>query len=168
MATQLIGSPDDGDDTTSGGNYIRAFRYACTATGTLASIKVKVGAACNVKAAIYTDSGGHPNALLSGNATGVAAGGAGWVEVGSLNASVSLGTNYWLLTLEDSSSVRLNSEAFQYEYKAQVYGDLAAWPNPITGMTESDNYKGWIQGWGTAAGGGIPIFMHHYKMMAEA
>ena len=125
--TQLLGTAET-SATYGGANYVSAARFQATWTGTMTTLKIYFGATCNVKTAVYDDSGGLPLNRL-GTVT-QAIGGTGWQSVTGYTVAITSGSYYWLCVISDTNvSLGYKATGGTRRYLAATYGTYA-YPNP--------------------------------------
>jgi hypothetical protein len=145
---RLVGTDTSSTGTFAAG-YIGLSKFIATGTGTVSQIKVYGTAAGNVKAAIYSDSGGQPGTLLNANNNNNAVLASQWNSIPITGTSVTSGTAYWLGTILDTdNAVAKVTSANPYRYKAQPYAGFS-WPGSLTGLSTSDTIYLCIAGWST-------------------
>jgi hypothetical protein len=146
---KLIGA----NDTTATGNddpnYFLLDRFTAEANGTLSQIKIKCGAAGNVKVAIYNDSSGNPGSLRSSLNTSTLVV-SGWNQINITPTAVVSGTPYWLALISDSRCVSYKSTGGTGRYMAASYSGFT-FPTTPSGLSSWTGYH-FIQGWSTGGG----------------
>ena len=117
---------------------VTALKYSVTQTGTLATVSLYTGffGACNISAALYSDSGGKPNTLLSQSSAQAIPASSGWNTLSMPAVAVSPGT-YWLAYQQSAfpgASVPYDYNVFGDSYSfAQNFGAFPATvPTPNT------------------------------------
>ncbi|MFH1226846.1 MAG: hypothetical protein V1701_02945 [Planctomycetota bacterium] len=128
MEKRVLGNTNAGPDA-DGANYLYLTDAVCTDSGIVTKLKVKTGAAGNVRVGLYDNNAGAPNNLLA-QAVTVAAG--DWVTVPITPVPVTAGTTYWLAFCSDTAGATRSGPQLGRitKYKAYAYGVL---PNPAGG-----------------------------------
>ena len=146
--SNLIGADDVASSINFNPNYLALTKWTATASGNLNQVRVKGGAAGNVKVALYADSAGSPGALLAANDTGQAVT-SGWNTINLTSpAAVTSGTAYWLALNSDAACTGYVTGSGTMAYKQATYSGFS-FPNPAgTGFTNGAYYS-IAQGWGT-------------------
>jgi len=146
-SSKLIGANDVAPTTNLAPNYLALTKWTATASGNLNQIKVKCGAAGNVKVAIYADSGGAPGALLAANNAGQAVV-SGWNTINlPSSAPVTSGTVYWLALNSNAACTNYVTGSGTGMYKTLSYS--SSFPNPAGSGFTSGAFFSIAQGWGT-------------------
>ncbi|HEY4300749.1 MAG TPA: DUF4082 domain-containing protein [Candidatus Didemnitutus sp.] len=143
------------DNIYSGGAWINACRFQAGSNLTASTIMAKIGAVTGkYKCAVYSDSGGLPNALIQTTAE-VTAPATGWQSF-TLTAPVTMnsGTFYWLAIWSNDTNARVYYSGTNgtLRWASKTYG---TWPNPISTTGGSNlNYSIYAAG---GAGSGATL-----------
>jgi hypothetical protein len=142
----LLGNSDLGWNTASGAGVFYLQKFTATATGTLRDILVTSYGNTQVKVALYSDTAGVPNALLT--SAGETVIGSGWNAIPVPNVQITSGTAYWLaFNVKDSWIREILNGSGTVLTKTGLYGTFA-FPDPAgTGFTVNNSNYG-IAGWG--------------------
>lgn len=130
----------------SGNGYIRLNSYIASISTLVNIIVAPTSISKAIRVAIYDDSAGDPNNLLSESDEFISiAGGLSYIP---LQKTVHLrqGVTYWLGAQEVSGSdglMQYVGGAVGVKYKAYTYG---AFPDPITGLSSAAGYDQALQG----------------------
>ena len=132
--------------TSDGGASNLVSQSFIASVGILTNIRIRCSGACTLKAAIYSDNSGIPDALLaySDSITAVS----GWNTI-QLRTTCQLvaGTTYWIAFLCSGNYVRRKGDG-NTKYKALAYDQ----PFPATFPAPSSSASDWaIAGWGSPA-----------------
>jgi outer membrane protein assembly factor BamB len=134
--TVLIGDQQvEASDDSDPAGVAEAFRTTATTTGTVTRLSVYVGptsTATRLVAGIYTDSGGHPGALLGQGSISSPTNGA-WNTLTIADAPVTAGGTYWIAVLGPVGSGTLhfrdrrNAGAAETSSAASLSGLPSSW-----------------------------------------
>ncbi len=147
---QLVGTVSTVAGSNEGAGYFCLTKFTATQTGTMARFRVKSAVAGNIKCALYTDSAGSPDALITAMDTGQAVTGSGWEMIKFTPTLITSGTVYWLaFNIGTNGAIKYNNTAGKTTwYKAVAYAGFT-FPNPVgAGFTVDNNYEELIAGWG--------------------
>ena len=162
---KLVGSSPATLTYAQSANYIELERVQAVASGTLKYLKVKSGASCKIKAAIYADSSGSPGALLVASTEQSLTGSTPPVvnTVTMPDLAIVLGTYYWIAHIVDKANGTYgNSDSGTSKYKSQTYSGFS-FPNPAGTGYSSETANWYLEGWGTAPGGSIIPILNQYR-----
>ena len=162
---QLIGSSPASLSYAQSANYIELERVQAVASGTLKYLKVKCGASCKIKTAIYADSSGSPGALLAASTEQSLTGSTPPAEntVTMPDLAIVSGTYYWIAHIVDTAGGTFgNSGSGTSKYKSQTYSGFS-FPNPAGTGYSSETATWSLVGWGTAPGGSIIPILNQYR-----
>jgi hypothetical protein len=151
---KLIGAADTTATGNEDPNYLLLDKFTAEATGSLSQIKIKAGAAGNVKVAIYSDVSGSPGSLLSAVNTGTSVT-TGWNNISITTTTITSGTAYWLALISDSYCMSYKSTGGTGRYKAVSYSSFT-FPTTTSGLSSWTGYH-LVQGWGSTGGDTAPI-----------
>ena len=162
---QLIGSSPASLTYAQSANYIELERVQAVASGTLKYLKVKSGASCKIKAAIYADSSGSPGALLVASTEQSLTGSTPPVvnTVTMPDLAIVLGTYYWIAHIVDKANGTYgNSDSGTSKYKGATFSGFS-FPDPAGSGFSSETATWDLVGWGTAPGGSIIPILNQYR-----
>jgi hypothetical protein len=124
-----FGKTNIGSTSTGYTGWLEASRYQCAQTGSVANITLYLsgGAAGRyARVAIYSDSSGAPNSLLSQSSQQEITSN-GWRTFTGFNVSVSTNTYYWLAFQISTSSLQFRYDTGvtdQHAYSSYTYGSF--------------------------------------------
>ena len=150
---KLVGANDTTATGNEDANYFLLDKFTAEANGSLSQIRVKCGAAGNVKVAIYNDNSGSPGSLRSSLNTDTPVV-SGWNQINITPTQVSAGTPYWLALISDSRCVGYKSTGGTGRYKSASYSNFT-FPNTPSGLSSWTGYH-LIQGCGSTGGDSSP------------
>jgi hypothetical protein len=125
-------------------------RFQAVESGDVDTIKVYAGtASTDLKVAIYSDSGGEPNALLGDGNLAVSVVNS-WNDVPMVSVpfvTVINGTYYWLgIRVGAINGAKYDNTSGTMRYKALAHA--SAWPDPAGSGYTSDSFYSSLAGWG--------------------
>lgn len=101
-----FGNNADNDTLGWAGGYLFASSFTLSAGENISSLAVKLGAATNYIAGVYSDNSGVPADIMT--QTGVVSGISGWNTAVVQTAGLIKGGTYWLVVVTENVGVRLN------------------------------------------------------------
>lgn len=144
MSIKLVGSGDETSGDTVGANYFVWRKFTAEASGSMVEFRIKMQGNGNIKAAIYSDSGGEPDALLA--SVGSTACTTGWNTIAFTSTAIVSGTVYWLcINQETISTAGIVASGAVSRYLSSAYTN--AFPDPA-GSLSSATWGIIAAGWG--------------------
>lgn len=127
----LFGETSTGVFNLAGGDTVYARQFSSSSSATVNEIQIYSIVDGNCKVALYDDSGGSPNSLLTANNTSTACSAGQWNSVSVTSASVSSGSNYWIVATGDTPGVcsQVSGSGGTTEFTSDPY---STWTAPST------------------------------------
>lgn len=151
MATvKFIGRDDSNCSWTNWDNYAVWDRFICSISGRCSELHIKLNGNCNIKVAIFSDSGGIPGIVLAKKDATTSCT-AGWNSIAfEIPVDIISGTKYWLAvacSMTGSYAGYLSQTGDGHKYKSIIYGSWTWGDNP-SALSTSNNYISMMAGWG--------------------
>ena len=145
---KLIGADDQTQDGYGGGGIVNLQRFQAVQSGTMTEFKFKTTTSKEFKVAVYSDSGGSPDALLESKTETVTA---GFATISGWSVPITSGAYYWLaICIAPDANVGYKLSGGARKYRAATYSTWT-WPNPWTAAVTSDAILVICAGWGSTA-----------------
>jgi len=139
----LVGSLEATPGTSQSGSYVYGSKFTAIYNGTSYEFWVYSGTSGSVKCAIYSDSGGSPGTRLAYDNTGQAVIGGQWNKLILSGASISNGSDYWLVANGSAADRTQYSSTSGKEVKRgsfSLYSSFS-WPSSLTLGTTYSNQQ---------------------------